>query len=174
MKNTAVATIVPAATGAVGALVLDVAWGYASKLPKMPDFAKAGMGAFAAKLAATLGIGWVLGKVLPAPLVRSGVLGAATVVTYNLFRDWARQAAPDVPGLGGYSDYVDYALMQDRNVGAYMPGGAAPGMGAYMPGGMTPRLGFYNPAPLLDQSPMGGYTNEQIAAMHGYGPDDGM
>jgi hypothetical protein len=169
LKHAALATVVPAASGAAGALVLDVVWGYASAQTFMPEGLKQGWGAFAVKMAGALGIGWALEHVLPKPLVRSGVLGAATVITYNALRDQLKNAFPNVKGLGGYADYTDYALMSsDRNVGAYMPGGA-PGMGAYMPGGGA-RLGFYNPAPLLD----GGYSSEQVAAMHGYGPEDGM
>jgi hypothetical protein len=173
----ALGLVAPAATGAVGALVLDLAWGYGS--PYLPDAVNTNKWyALGAKVGAALLLGWAAGRFLPVPKLaaRAATVGAVTTLLYGAAREQLKAQFPTVKGFGGYADYVDYSLMQDRRLGAYMPGNT-PGMGAYMPGGSAPRLGFYNPAPLLDignSSGMAAYMPDGVAAMHGYGPDDGM
>lgn len=151
--------LVPAAIGGVGAIGLDVAWGYGAQY--LPAQVQTGWLAAAVKVAGAIGIGWGLRRFTPlrSEWVHAAVGGAVTVIAYQTLRDAAKNAFPDVKGLGGYADYIDY------RVGAYMPGGA-PGMGAYMPGG-APGMGFYNPAPLLDAS-----GNQTMASLHGFAGAD--
>jgi len=164
MKQSVVSVAVPALIGGAGAVGLDLAWGYGASY--LPAQLQTGWASTAAKVAAALGIGYTLQRFAPISktAVRSGVLGAVTVIAYQAIRDFAKQSFPAAKGLGGYADYVDYSLMADRRVGAYMPGG------------MAPRLGFYNPAPLLDAGVpgMGAYMPDGAGSLHGYMPDDGM
>lgn len=162
MKHGVMSVAMPALIGGAGAVGLDLAWGYGASY--LPVQIQTGWAATAAKVAAALGIGYALQRWAPVSktAVRSGVLGAVTVIAYQAIRDFAKQSFPTAKGLGGYADYVDYSLMADRRVGAYMPSRAVPGMG------------FYNPAPLLDAAPMGAYMPDGISSLHGYIPDDGM
>lgn len=154
LKHSVMGVVIPGAIGAAGAVGLEVAWAYGSGY--LPEQLKTGWGATGAKIGLALLLGYGASKVLPKRTVATAVVGAVTVIAANALRDVAKNVLPDVKGLGGYADYVDYSLMQDRNVGAYMPA----------------RLGFYNPAPLVDTG-LGAYMRPEVAALHGY-TDDGM
>jgi hypothetical protein len=163
VQHQVMSTVVPAAIGGVGAVGLDLAWGYGASY--LPAQMQTGWGATVSKLGAALLIGYGLARFTPVSkkAVASGVLGAVTVIAYQTIRDFAKKTFPDVKGFGGYADYVDYSLMADRRLGD---------VAAYMPGG-RPSLGFVNPAPLLDQANMGAYMPDSMASFHGY-VDDGM
>lgn len=135
--------LVPAATGAVGAVGLDVALGY---LP-IPDQYKTGWLGTGVKVAGAIGLGMLAGRFVGREKGRLFTAGALTVIAYQVLRNLAVQALPTVKGLSGYQDFADY------NLGAYMrPSLPAPannaGMGAYM-----------NPAGILNGID-GGYTGQ--------------
>lgn len=162
IKGQVVGTVVPAVIGGVGAVGLDLAWGYGAGY--LPAPLQTGWGATGAKVGAALLIGYALSRFTPVSkrAVASGVLGAVTVIAYQAIRDFAKTTFPDAKGLGGYADYIDYSVLNRAGMGAYMPGG-------------RPQLGFVNPAPLLDQSVpgMGAYMPHDVGQMHGY-TSDGM
>jgi len=154
--------IIPAGIGGLGAIGLDIALAY---LP-VPDTLKTGLPATITKLLAAIGLGWGLGKVIGNEKGKLITLGAVTVMGYQFLRDQAKTALPNVKGLGGYADYVDYSLTQDRG-----------GVGAYM----APRLGFISPAPMVGAgSGMGAYMSPDLvpsAGVHGgfdWNSGDGM
>lgn len=139
--------IMPAATGAVGAMLMDVGLSYADRW--LPDFLKAGWGRVGAQALIALGLGYLGSRVnfigrKNAALFASGAL---TVVAYNALRPVIAGAIGDrVPGLGGLADLRDFNAYM--NPAAMLTGGAPVsdnGMGAYMPNGVlaTRALGAY-------------------------------
>lgn len=140
--------LVPAVTGALGAMALDIGMAYVP----LPTQLQSGWGKTLAQLIGALGLGFLAAKV---PFVgrrnaQIGTLGALTVIAYNAIRPLAAQAVGDkVKGLAGLADFSDYS----------------PAMGAYM----QPRLGAYmNPAPLLLSGPGGSTPMARKQAMAGF------
>jgi hypothetical protein len=130
-------SIMPAAVGAVGAVGLDVAYGYLGGFLPASVSGNVYLSA-AVKLAGAYGLGVLAGKVMGQEKGRAVTLGAMTVVSYGIIKSLVAQFAPNVPGLHGYPDGFQ-------------------GMGAYMP-----NLSGYNPAPLLKgpaPSALGAYMN---------------
>lgn len=141
--------LMPAITGAAGAVLLDVGMAY---LP-IPDNFKTGWLGTGAKAAGAVGLGLLAGKFLSR---RTGALftaGALTVIAYQAVRQLAASTiGTSVKGLSGYTDYVDY---RPSRMGAYMDRPATlPVRGA--------SLGYMNPAAVVDYSPdgMGAYMND--------------
>lgn len=158
--------LMPAGIGGAGAVALDVALAY---LP-VPDMLKTGVPNILTKLVVALGLGFIAGKVVGRDKGRLITLGAVTVMGAQFIRDQAKNFLPDVKGLGGYNDYVDYRLTQDRN-----------GMGAYMASHAGTPLGFISPAPVLQNGSggmngLGAYMSPDLvpggAALGDY--NDGM
>lgn len=112
--------LIPAGGGALGALGVDVVWGY---LP-VPDEIKTGPFSPFAKMAAAVGVGWGISQFTSKRTGRMVIAGAVTVSLYNLFKNWTQQMLPGVP-LGdaetmGYTQAGQF--LPDENMGAYLPG----------------------------------------------------
>lgn len=132
--------LVPAATGAVGAIGLDVAMGY---LP-IPVQYKSGWLGTGVKVVGAVALGMIAGKVVGREKGRLFTAGALTVIAYQAIRGAVASAMPSLPGLSGASF---------EGLGAYM----APSMPA-LPAPRMHGLGSYmNPAPILN-GVGGGYT----------------
>jgi hypothetical protein len=106
--------LVPASIGAVGALGVDMLWGY---LP-IPDGLKTGVLAPVARLAAAVAVGYFAGMLGGKRFAQEVTVGAITVTAYDLFKGFLQT---NVPGLtlsemgylspamtvDGLADYVD-------------------------------------------------------------------
>ncbi len=131
----------PVGLGALGAVGLDVIYGYLSNMLPAAITGSPYINA-AAKAVGAVGLGWAGGKALGRDKGKLIAVGALTVITYQLAESLLKQMAPTIPlaGLDGF--------------GAYMP---VSGLGAYMPpaGALPPPVrgvsgfGAYNPAPYL-------------------------
>lgn len=144
------AAIIPAGTGAVGAIGLDVLLAYVP----LPDMLRAGWGRIAIRIAGAIGLGFLARPLVGTRNAQLFSAGALTVIAYDVLRTFAGQTIGDkVKGLAGIADFQDYRL------GAYMrPAAALPA-----PNG---RLGAYmNPAPVL--------RTRQLAALGGFGYHNG-
>ena len=125
------ATVVPAAIGAVGAVGLDVAWGYLSGY--LPASLQSGVLGTVAKIAGAFGLGMVAGKVVGREKGKLVTAGAITVIAYGAIKEFAHSAAPSIPGLGAYMPGMGMSGFGDlaaTNPAPYLSGPA--GMGAYM------------------------------------------
>ena len=97
-------TVMHAATGAVGAIAVDVAWGF---MPIPAQF-KTGATGTLAKAAVTLGLGMLASKALGRGMAEKATIGALTVQLYSFAKPMLAAAAPTIPGLGYYG--AGYAL----------------------------------------------------------------
>lgn len=151
--------VMPAAIGAGGAIVLDVAYAYAT--PYLPAMLQTGWAQTLTKLAGALGIGYGAGKVLGRERGRIVTLGAVTVVAYGAIKTLVAGFAPNVKGLSGYADYVNYSVPNGGGMGAYLPRGG---------------MGFISPASVVPGSGMGAYMGRPAAGMGDLNgnTDDGM
>ena len=107
----------PAAIGGLGAVVLDISWGYAS--PMLPASLQTGMLASLAKVGIVVGLAMAVGKFMPGlrSKAHTAAVGAVTVQAYNFMKGLAQQTiGTSVPGLSGY--IPDY---QPIRLGGYMP-----------------------------------------------------
>ena len=143
-------TIMPAAIGATGAIALDVAYGYAGKY--LPASLQTGFLPVLVKAAGAIGLGFLARKVVSRDKANAATLGALTVVAYGALKPLIASFAPTIPGLSGYSDFINYG--QSMN-----------GIGAYMP---RAGMGYLNPAPAVG-SGMGAYMTARMPqpALHG-------
>ncbi len=132
--------VMPAAIGAVGAVGLKIGWGYLA--PHLPSAVQSGYGAIGAQAAVVLAAGFGLGKALPKHRrgIALGVVGALTVLAYNVAVQLLSQYAPN---LAGISDYTAYPL------GAYMAPTAGPLPAPAAVPAPVRRLGWVSPAPAL-------------------------
>lgn len=133
--------LIPAATGAVGAIGLDIAMGYVP----LPAQYKTGWLGTGVKAVGAIALGMIAGKVVGREKGKLFTAGALTVIAYQALRTAVASAMPSL-GLSGLGAYMTPA----------MPALPAPGkrMGA---------LGSYmNPAPLLNglNGLDGGYSND--------------
>ncbi len=112
-------TLKPAAVAAVGALSLDVLWGFAP----VPEMLKTGPFRHVAKGIGALGLGYIAGMVVDKRMAAQMATGAMTVVMHDAFKEVAARVMPGVP-LGYYSAGYPAGAM-----GAYVDG-----MGAYVGG----------------------------------------
>jgi len=113
-------TLLPAATGASGALALDILWGFVP----IPETLKAGPLRYVVKGAGALGMGWLAGKVVKKSTAGQLASGALTVIMHDAMRDMMAKFMPGV-GLGYYS--AGYPVGE---MGEYVDGG----MGEYVGG----------------------------------------
>lgn len=131
--------LVPAATGAVGAIGLDIAMGYVP----IPAQYKTGWLGTGVKVVGAVALGMIAGKVVGREKGRLFTAGALTVIAYQAIRTALATAAPTIPGLSGLGGMGAYMVPT-------MPALAAPkkmaGLGAYM-----------NPSPILNGLD-GGYS----------------
>lgn len=122
MLASALSTLKDGAVGAVGALGVDIAYGYAKGF--LPAPLQAGYGRTASKLALAVLGGIVTDKVFRGRGKQVAV-GSATVTLHEAFKDLSNQFAPTLP-VGAYEDVSGYdpAQLVDNRTGAYMPTGA--------------------------------------------------
>lgn len=151
-----VSQLIPAATGAVGAVGLDIALSY---IP-VPDAYKTGWIGTGVKIAGAIGLGMLAGRFVGRERGKLFTAGALTVIAYQVVRGLASQALGDkVKGLSGVADFTDLQLSSNiagDGMGAYMrPALAGPGLGAYM-----------NPAGLLQG--MDGGSSGGDSGYYGY------
>lgn len=132
--------IMPAAIGAIGAIGLDVAYGYLGQYIPASISGNKYLSA-AVKLGGAYGIGVLAGKFMGREKGRAVMLGAMTVVSYGIIKGLL--AASGVPGLSGFGAYMP---MSGMNPAAYLDNGSSSGgfpgvqanpvsFGAYMPMG---------------------------------------
>lgn len=84
--------IMPAATGAAGAVGLDVLWNY---LP-IPENLKAGPVRHIAKAAGAIGLGMIAGKILGRRQGQQITIGALTVALHGAMKDGLMTVAPQL------------------------------------------------------------------------------
>lgn len=136
-------TVVPAATGAVGGLLLDIVYGKIS--PMLPASLQTGLPAFAAKSVAAVGLGMLAGKFVGRDRAKVATIGAVTVLFYGTLKTYLMASVPSL-GLSGFQDFVTYS--GKPGVGAYMGAYAnAKSFGAYAP---AKAFGTLNPAPFVN------------------------
>lgn len=148
--------VVPAAIGGVGALGLDIAWGYVS--PHLPTKLQSGWFGLAVKSALVISGVYALGRVLPRQKQNLHVagLGAVTVLAATAIKGAAQSVLPSsTPGLSGYIDYQSYALP-----------GARAGMHGYMPRTLGSLEDLYSPAAVIQ--PPGTAVPRQFGGFNGY------
>lgn len=159
--------VVPGVIGGIGALALDIGWGYLS--PHLPQQVQTGWSALAAKLGVIVVATMVANKFLP-PKFRNTAMraakGASVMLGYSAVKGMAASVLPStVPGLHGYIDYQSYSLPTARGMHGYMPRTLG-GLGD----------DFYSPAAVI-QPPgvavprqFGGYVAVQPNMLNGYQP----
>jgi hypothetical protein len=121
--------IVPAATGAAGALGVDIAMGYIR--PMLPAGFSGPMIDPLIKIGGAIGVGWVAGQVMGRRFGEQVTAGALTVAMYDIIKGFVRQAAPglisEYVGVGYYDDdqigWVSPAEQVGEYVGDYSTGG---------------------------------------------------
>lgn len=128
-------SIMPAATAAVGAISLDVMFGY---LP-IPDTMKTGPARYLVKGAGAIGLGMLAQAVgLKASTARAMTAGALTVAFYEGGKEAIVNAVPDfaakagLSGLGIYDTRVKRGSMRLGYAGSGYPAGGR-GLGMYVP-----------------------------------------
>ena len=137
------AVLIPAGVGAGGALALDIAMSYVP----LPATMQTPMAKNIARIIGAIALGALGTAFLGRQKGAQVALGALTVVSYNVLREFAVQQFPTLTlsGItqGDYSDlnlagrrlgYINPAPMLTSGMGAYMGAGLppVPGMGAYM------------------------------------------
>src|SRR5580692_873904 len=95
-------TVVPAATGAVGGLALDIAYGKLS--PMLPAALQTGIPAFAAKAGLAVGLGMLAGKFVGRDRAKVATIGAVTVLFYGMLKTQLMKSVPSL-GLSGFQDF---------------------------------------------------------------------
>jgi hypothetical protein len=157
-------TLGAAAIGAVGAIGLNVAYGYVS--PYLPTGLQTGLAQTAVLGVGALGLGYLVSRFVSNDIGQDVAFGGLTVVMFNAASSLAASAGLPVPTtMAGYGDYTP------RRLGAYMAGRPATA------GFRNTGLGYVSPAPVLRRpAGMGAYlrnTPMNVAPMGGnYG--DGM
>lgn len=149
--------IVPAGLGGLGALGLDIAWGYAA--PHLPAQLQTGWASLAAKSALVIGGVYLAGRYGPAGLrtkIHMAGVGAITVLAAAAIKGAAQGILPaTTPGMSGYIDYQSYALP-----------GARAGMHGYMPRTLGSLEDLYSPAAVIQ--PAGTPVPRQFGGFAGY------
>jgi hypothetical protein len=133
-------TIVAAFMGMTGALGIDWAWGNLA-----PSSLQTGMIAPVGRLAASVGLGLLVGAFMGRKMGTEVAIGAATVTLYDVSKTYLQNNVPGlnlsayVPGLGYLNPAQTVGIYVRRNrMGAYVPRNR---MGAYVRGhaAATPR-----------------------------------
>lgn len=154
-----------AGVGMIGAVGLDYLWQYASGY--LPASLQTGYVGTAAKAGVAIGAGWLASKAVGKQAAAAGVLGALTVVAYQLVHQMIASAAPSAaipatttaatPGVAGLNAYMR------PGIGWVSPGSPLRGLGrvgAYM------RTGA-NMAPAMNR-PGGSVSSSGLAMAGGY------
>ncbi len=95
--------VMPAFQGGVGALGLDIIWGY---MP-IPANLKTGMLRHVVKGAGAIAMGWIAGNFVKPATATQLATGALTVVMHSAMRETVAQFAPNIP-LGEYVEGMGY------------------------------------------------------------------
>jgi hypothetical protein len=96
-------TLIPAAIGAAGALATDYALNAVSS--QLPAFLQTGPARVGVKLAAALGLGYLVSMIGGRRLGAQALAGAAVVTAYDFLKPYAAAA---LPGVAGYNDGMGY------------------------------------------------------------------
>lgn len=120
-------TIIPAAVGGAGALLLDMAWG---KLP-IPDALKSGPAAPIARIALAVGVGYGVGMVAGKKYGNEAMAGALIVTAYDLIKNLVVPSIPvaAVAPAAAASQVGYYSAAKGAGMGMYVNDG----MGLYLP-----------------------------------------
>lgn len=130
--------VMPAVTGAAGALALDVAFGY---LP-IPATLKAGPLRHIVKAAGAIGLSIIAGKVVKKSTAEAMGIGALTVIAHDMAKEAVTKFAPQVKmdgvglyvnGMGYYNPAMpagggDYAALPPAQMGEYVNGFVGDGL----------------------------------------------
>ena len=126
-------TLIPAAVAGLGAVSLDVLWGFAP----LPATLKTGPLRHLVKGAGAIALGWAAGMVVNKRTAGQLATGALTVVMYSAIRELTAKFLPSVP-LGYYSAGASAGTMSEYTPGV---GEYTQNMGAYIGGeGTSPYL----------------------------------
>lgn len=120
-------TIIPAAVGGAGALLLDMAWG---KLP-IPDALKSGPFAPLARIGLAVGVGYGVGMVAGKKYGNEAMAGALIVTAYDLIKNVVVPSIPVAavaPASVGY-----YSAAKGAGMGMYVNNRNNDGLGLYLP-----------------------------------------
>lgn len=150
--------LMPAATGAFGAIGLDILWGYVP----LPANMKVGPMRHVVKGIGAIGLGMLANMAVRPATARQFTAGALTVVTYEAMRELVSRMMPNVP-MGYYS-----AGMAVDGMGMY----TGNGLGAYIGGDTSPYL-----SPGMLAEPFSGPAPQPACPMpveNGNGNNDGM
>lgn len=140
-----------AATGAAGAVAMNIVWGYLS--PMLPaSLSSSPYINAAAKGAGAFGLGMLAGKVVGRERGKIVTIGALTVILAQFIQNLVQQAAPTLPfaGMGAYM-VPPFGSGVPGPLGAYIPGTS----GTLLPAPIGPNQHFalsglgMNPAPYL-------------------------
>jgi hypothetical protein len=142
--------LLPAAYGAGGALLMNVAYGYLA--PQLPATLTTGYLPMLVKGAAAVGLGMLIGKFMSRQDGMYATVGGLTVVLLGAVTPMLQSAVPTLPGLSGLAGYGDY--IPHRPMGAY-----APSLQRAQTSRLG-RLGFISPAPRVG---MGAYMGRGAA-----------
>lgn len=136
IKSSIMPTVKDGFTGAIGALGLDVLWGFAAGNATIGAYVSNQYVGFAAKLLGAVLVGAVGGKVMRGK-GRELAVGAATVAEHDFFKSLLQTMAPTIFGAGGRVPLGAYLSGSAPIVGStsvpqtYLP---FSGMGAYLSG----------------------------------------
>lgn len=131
--------VVPALIGGAGAVGLDYLWGYFA--PRLPAQLQTGYVGTAVKAGVAVGAGWLASKAIGKQAAAAGVVGALTVVAYQLLHQviagtataTAVVAAAPVATSAGVSAYMPRGRLGWVSPGSTLRGFAGARLGAYMP-----------------------------------------
>lgn len=136
IKSSIMPTVKEGFTGALGALGLDVLWGFAAGNATIGAYVSNQYVGFAAKLLGAVLVGAVGGKVMRGK-GRELAVGAATVAEHDFLKSLLQSMAPTIFGAGGSVPLGAYLSGSAPIVGttsipqSYLP---FSGMGAYLSG----------------------------------------
>lgn len=137
--------LIPGGVGAMGALGVDLALGYAGSY--LPASLQTGLPNTFVRLAGAVGVGYVAGMAAGKKFGEAATAGAITVTLYDIIKTYVKSAMPSLP-LSGYSGmgWISPGLQvgyQPGNLGAYVGADHAySGMGAYVGVGES-EAGYY-------------------------------
>jgi hypothetical protein len=142
--------LMPAFQGGIGALGLDILWGYVP----LPVNLKTGMLRHIVKGVGALGLGFVAGNFVKPATATNLATGALTVIMHTAMRETMTQFAPNIP-LGEYVDpslgYYNAGQIASEQLGQTPYDSALTPMGEHMDNGM----GYYETGVEGDMMGMG-------------------
>jgi len=123
--------LMPAAMGGAGAIVMDLAWGFAP----LPANIKTGPLAPLAKIAGAILVGGLASKFVGREMGQKVTQGYLTVMAYTLMKGMVQKAVPSLP-LNEYDNAMGYispaTQYPDQSMQAYLTGDGGSTVGAYL------------------------------------------